>query len=85
MQTAIVILIIAVAAIYVIRMFRPSKLKSDNPCDSCSGCPGGKVPEFNTRPDAFTERGTCCSQTEDPDECPYAGQSKEVPSNKDLP
>jgi len=87
MQTAIVIVIIAVAIFYVARMFRPSKLKSESPCGSCSGCSAGNPPEFNTRPDAFTGRGTCCSGAEDPDNCPHCPEddsdnSEESTKNK---
>jgi hypothetical protein len=42
MQTLAVVLIIALAAAYVAWKYRPSRLKSENPCDSCASCAGSR-------------------------------------------
>ena len=84
MQTIIVILIIAAAIAYVAWKYRPSRLKSENPCDSCSGCAAGQGGDFTTRPEVC-EPGACCDNEQEPESCPYSGERKEVASNKDIP
>jgi hypothetical protein len=91
LQTALVIIIIAAAIAYVARKYRPSRLKSENPCDSCAGCAAGPGAEFVTRPGDsgkdFASRapGSCCDNRHEPENCPHSGEPKEVSSNKDIP
>lgn len=75
-QTILVILLIAAAALYVAWRFRPSRLKSENPCDSCSGCSLGREGGTRERPESPEGPGECCGQTRDPNLCQHSDKRK---------